>query len=105
MLYGGAIGPISGRVTMPYGLRIQDWPGQMRMVDYPHLLHYGAQPTKGAEYFPVPMGWLPRFFTQEFWDEVERSETKAFTCPRPSHSVRMVLPQASRPKWKSLLLF
>ncbi|KAH0369112.1 hypothetical protein KCU65_g3549, partial [Aureobasidium melanogenum] len=71
LLYGGAIGPICDRVTMPYGLQIQDWPGQMRSVTYPHLLHYGAQPTQGATFFPVPMDWLPKFFTQDFWDEVE----------------------------------
>lgn len=98
MLYGGAIGPISYRVTMPYGLQIQDWPGQMRVVSYPHLLHYGAQPTKGAEYFPVPMDWLPKFFTQEFWNEVERFGRAAFKCPRPPRSVRIVLKQGSQTK-------
>ncbi|KAK6002314.1 hypothetical protein QM012_001952 [Aureobasidium pullulans] len=88
MLYGGAIGPISDRVTVPYGFCIQDWPGQIRVVRYPQLITYGAQPTKSVEYYPVPMEWLPKFFTQGFWDEVERFGLPAFKCPRPPYSVR-----------------
>lgn len=98
MLYSGAIGPISDRVTVPYGLQIQDWPGQMSKVTYPHLFHYGVQPTNGAEFFPVPMDWLPKLFTQGFWDEVERFGRPAFKCPRPRRSVRIVLNQNSRTK-------
>lgn len=88
MLYGGAICPISDRVAAPYGLYIQDWPGQITGIKYPHLFNYGPQATKSNEYFPVPMEWLPKLFTQDFWDEVERFGLDALKCPRPSHGVR-----------------
>lgn len=83
----GAIANISNHVVSPYGFSIVDWPGTGLLA--------GGFPIRDSPdaklpitYFPVPMSWLPRHFTQQFWDEVQRYGLPAFKCPRPTHCAR-----------------
>jgi hypothetical protein len=86
LIAGGAISSISDRVTSPYGLSIRDWPGTLHeAVDYPDRTDRTKAPGPTIHY-PIPMDWLSKPFTQQFWDDVERFGLPALNCPRPSHS-------------------
>jgi hypothetical protein len=85
LLAGGAISAIGHRVTSTYGLKIQDWPGigQRPPSDFPERPVPGSQAPAQYAFYPVPMKWLPKHFTQLFWDDVDRFGIPAFNCPRP----------------------
>jgi hypothetical protein len=102
ILAGGAISAISGSVTSPYGIKIEDWPGTGQRPAGNSFLSrtpLGIQAPEKFEYHPIPMAWLPKHFTQHFWDEVERFGKPAFNCPRSVHSAegKPVPPQTTNP--------
>jgi hypothetical protein len=79
---------ISDRVTSPYGLVIQDWPGILRVsVDYPDRTDPATLKSGPTTQYPVPMWWLPKPFTHQFWNNGERFGLPALNCPRAIHSV------------------
>ncbi|KAI4851548.1 hypothetical protein E4T44_02059 [Aureobasidium sp. EXF-8845] len=88
LINGGQMSAICDRVTSPYGLAIQDWPGTLRAsVDYLDRTDPATLKSGPTTLYPVPMWWLPKPFTHQFWDNVERFGLPALNCPRAIHSV------------------
>lgn len=81
-LFGSRMDCLGGNLQSCYGLAFTRWPGPLEEPDNPHdMLMSHAKWRRGNHWYTeyaVHMAWVRQFFTDDFWNNLERNGVRAF---------------------------